>query len=392
MSFSISNVELSRSLIGPSEALTVSFDLTHNMSKRLANLSMYIRYASTVYYVVKQVQIPANQARNTTVHYIVDVNTCGSSESGSVFAEMISGNYRRYTDSLTFMWRAFDEAGSYYDYVSASIPGNILIDRRCVPVVETLQLERAANGVPDDEGENLMATIKLSVADSTWLSGMSCWLHYAQGSTVDDTAPHIDLTSSLSDLLAGVSGDATLIAQTFARNSDWAFLLVFGDVETGQGLCEVSRAFANLHLSGASTGGAAFGRFSTSSGGDPKLESEYPLYAYAGIEGVNNYSTAEVLTGGHWIDGKPLYHKVLHVTTKDTIDLSDLDFDFIRWELAYKFTFGSSAAIQWSSTYYYSSSDYAMLYVNGTNLIVRMCSNIHLIDCYIFLEYTKTTD
>jgi len=283
MSFSISNVELSRSLIGPSEALTVSFDLTHNMSKRLANLSMYIRYASTVYYVVKQVQIPANQARNTTVHYIVDVNTCGSSESGSVFAEMISGNYRRYTDSLTFTWRAFDEAGSYYDYVSASIPGNILIDRRCMPAVNTLQLERAANGVPDDEGENLMATIKLSLADTTWVSGMTCRLHYAQGSTVDDTAPHIDLTSSLSDLLAGVSGDATLIAQTFARNSDWAFLLVFGDVETGQGLCEVSRAFANLHLSGASTGGAAFGRFSTSSEGDPKLESEYPLYAYAGI-------------------------------------------------------------------------------------------------------------
>ena len=103
------------------------------------------------------------------------------------------------------------------------------------------------------------------------------------------------------------------------------------------------------------------------------------------------YSLEEVATGNKWIDGKPLYRKVIQITTKDTIDISDLDFDFIRWEFAYKFTWASGTTIQWSSTYYYNSNDYAMVYVNGTNLIIRMVNNIHLIDGYIILEYTKQT-
>lgn len=107
--------------------------------------------------------------------------------------------------------------------------------------------------------------------------------------------------------------------------------------------------------------------------------------------GRAQYQTDETVTGTRWIDGKPLYRKVIHTTTKDTIDISDLNFDFIRWEFAYKFTWASGTTIQWSSTYYYNSNDYAMVYVNGTNLIVRMVNNIHLIDGYIILEYTKAS-
>lgn len=107
--------------------------------------------------------------------------------------------------------------------------------------------------------------------------------------------------------------------------------------------------------------------------------------------GKAQYSTEETVTGTRWIDGKPLYRKVIYTTTKDTISLASLNFDFIRWELAYKFTFGTGTAVQWSTTYYYGSNDYAMVYVNGTNLIIRMANNIHLIDAYIILEYTKAS-
>lgn len=42
-------------------------------------------------------------------------------------------------------------------------------------------------------------------------------------------------------------------------------------------------SFANLHLSGASTGGVAMGMFSTATEGDPKFESAYPAHLYGGL-------------------------------------------------------------------------------------------------------------
>lgn len=44
-----------------------------------------------------------------------------------------------------------------------------------------------------------------------------------------------------------------------------------------------------------------------------------------------NYSTAEVLTGGTWIDGKPIYRKVIESTTLDellqNIDVTSLNIE-----------------------------------------------------------------
>lgn len=239
-----------------------------------------------------------------------------------------------------------------------------------------------------DDGENVWLDIS---AITSPLNGSNAWTLTLTYSPNDNggVLPMTLLSDTDGNTVARVH-DRTLLTALFSAANDYTFTATLTDRFGGSVVTTYiykAGGYANLEKFGFRIGGRTTGTAQA-----PKFESDYPAYMYAGIQGVNNYSTAEVLTGGHWIDGKPLYHKVLHVTTKDTIDISDLDFDFIRWELAYKFTFGSSAAIQWSSTYYYSSSDYAMLYVNGTNLIVRMCSNIHLIDCYIFLEYTKTTD
>ena len=55
--------------------------------------------------------------------------------------------------------------------------------------------------------------------------------------------------------------------------------------------------------------GVAVGMRSTGTEQQKKFESAYPIYAYGGIEGVTNFTTEEVATGGTWIDGKPIYQR-----------------------------------------------------------------------------------
>ena len=95
----------------------------------------------------------------------------------------------------------------------------------------------------------------------------------------------------------------------------YSFLLVVTDgIETASAVCIVDRAFANMHLSGKTTGGVAFGKFSAATLNNPLFECEYPAQFAGGIHGITNYESGEVLTGGHWIDGKPIYRKILEVS------------------------------------------------------------------------------
>ena len=189
------------------------------------------------------------------------------------------------------------------------------INCRYAPLIAAFSLERAEDGLPSDEGENVLLTALLAMAGEDTASFLGAQLYYAQGAAADTSCACIDLSGSIAQMIAGVSDDEQLISQTFSNGSDWDFLLVFGDAYESCALhCSLGRAFANLHLSGASTGGACFGGFSASSEGDPWLECRYPARFYAGIQGVTNYVSGETATGGTWIDGKPVYRYVLSAT------------------------------------------------------------------------------
>ena len=171
-----------------------------------------------------------------------------------------------------------------------TIDGLSLLNRRYNPAISTFSLERATDGTPNDEGENVLTDLKLSLADTTdYTKFLTAKLYYAQNdsATTDDAA--IDLTGNISTLLTGVTNSATLITQTFSRSSDWDFMLVFGDAyESAIVHYSLGRAFANVHLSGASTGGVCFGGFSGSTEGDPRFESHYPAYLYGGIAQIGD--------------------------------------------------------------------------------------------------------
>lgn len=224
------------------------------------------------------------------------------------------------TLTIVYVNRNGDFQDDFSDDLSGGFVGDVpVLSHRWSPTVPTLAVHRGvADGggyVAGDEGERLMVTSGLAMSAHADPSRMFCRLYYANDPDVDMSDSYIDLMPSLSALLAGVTDDASLVTRTFSNGLDWYFLLAFGDAwETAVAPASIARAFANLHLSGASTGGAAFGRFSSSAEGNPKLESEYPIYAYGGIEGVTNYAAGEVSTGGRWIDGKPIYRYVFDGT------------------------------------------------------------------------------
>ena len=170
---------------------------------------------------------------------------------------------------------------------------------RCNPTISAFSLERAASGVANDEGENVLTTLKLAMADTGEVSNMSLKAYYAQGDTATDSDSGIDLTSDISTLLTGVTDNSTLISGTFSNGSDWDFLLVFGDsYESVSVHSALFRSFANMHLSGASTGGVCFGGFGTSTEGNPKTESYFPVYLYGGIANLGLQWTELTPTNG----------------------------------------------------------------------------------------------
>ena len=80
---------------------------------------------------------------------------------------------------------------------------------------------------------------------------------------------------------------------------NYTITFTIGDAyETAVFVVLIARAFANMHLSGLSTGGVAFGRFSSATQNNPKLESDYPAYLYGGIKELTlNWQTLTPASG-----------------------------------------------------------------------------------------------
>ncbi len=196
-------------------------------------------------------------------------------------------------------------------------PDTYVLDRFYNPRIDAFEIARydADLGQPSDDGDRIRITLRGSVDAPTDL--FSLRLHYASGANVTADDPYIDLTQYIPDMLSadGIADSAAIITTAFDAAHDWSFLLVYGDAyESAQARDDISKNWANVHLSGLPTGGVRFGGFCARSAPDhPAFECDYPIYADGGIEGVTNFSMDEVKTGGKWIDGKQIYQKVLRI-------------------------------------------------------------------------------
>ena len=117
------------------------------------------------------------------------------------------------------------------------------------------------------------------------------------------------------------------------------------------------------------------------------------------VDNSNSYSTQEVKTGGTWIDGKPIYRKVVTHTLSDALTgLVVIQHNIQNIETPIRIAFGkgtvpSSSSItipaQYDSTTFIQlgafSNTYVQLFAGSTNWT-------DMKEITLCLEYTKTTD
>lgn len=271
---------------------------------------------------------------------------------------------------------------SFYNLRGASSEYLTVLDARYAPAIPVFAAERAANAAPDDEGESLLASIRLAASAAALPGRMK--LRLSCGSTATDLSALLE--SALADEIA------TVLPGTYDKNADWSLSLFFGDeYESATAGIGVSRAFANVHLSGASTGGVCFGSFSGATEGSPLFQCYYPSVFYAGIEGVTSFSTEETATGGSWIDGSPIYRAVV------PFNLSAAGSGL---ELAVIESIGTviriGGCVKWDSsgtpyylpvTHYLAANNYHQVFFMGDRLVMNT-----VIPCsgHIIVDYTKS--
>lgn len=104
------------------------------------------------------------------------------------------------------------------------------------------------------------------------------------------------------------------------------------------------------------------------------------------------YSSTEVKTNKTWIDGKPIYRKVMNITSGMSTSFNVLhniaNVDYLEITNANIF----SSSTNNSPIYYYSNTDYFRVFRNGDNISIRYGSSVSPVRIVIILEYTKTTD
>ena len=115
------------------------------------------------------------------------------------------------------------------------------------------------------------------------------------------------------------------------------------------------------------------------------------------VDGLNTYSTTEQVVGT-WIDGKPIYRKVITgswSSANGTINLVDNVSSIVKFHPRFK---KSNANYWYTDAYYASASDKLQFYFNLSGTMMRVgysCGSDYpgtSGDYTIIFEYTKTTD
>jgi len=140
--------------------------------------------------------------------------------------------------------------------------------------------------------------------------------------------------------------------------------------------------------------GVGVGMRTTGTEASPKFESAYPAYFYAGINGVTNYSTSEVATGGRWINGKPIYRRMLvqPITKASTYTDYDIGADvdmIINFSGVLVLSNGTERPLGW---WWNGGNDRWTVYRYGKSSAVSFWATAVPSTGYVLIEYTKTTD
>ena len=108
----------------------------------------------------------------------------------------------------------------------------------------------------------------------------------------------------------------------------------------------------------------------------------------------DTYSTSETLTNKVWIDGKPIYRKVVNIGALPNNTLKNVDHGITNIDTITDYygmvasTSKTALKIPYVAT---ESLDYIAMYVSVTNVAVKTKQDMSAYGGYAVVEYTKTT-
>ena len=288
--FTVTSCTVSRSVMTPEDTVDITLTAKNNFGSKLTKFGLNLcftnadRGLSGNGYWVPVVQAEtsiswANGASKTATWSI----TPDTIMSQPLYASIYSSLKTRLSSVRTLPFR-LEIVGTSSDGSFAStvytVSGLTYIDKYYNPQI-TLDAWR----YPNDEATALAATMKVELADGNNASNFTATMYYARDAKATTSSSVLSMNVSR-DVLFGVgySANTSVLPGTYANGSVYSFLLVVTDgIETASATCVVDRAFANLHLSGQSTGGVAIGKFSAATYGNPLFECEFPAVFGGGI-------------------------------------------------------------------------------------------------------------
>ena len=110
------------------------------------------------------------------------------------------------------------------------------------------------------------------------------------------------------------------------------------------------------------------------------------------VDNSNSYSTEEVKTGGTWIDGKPIYRKVIsNVITANIQDIAHGIENINNYVNLTPYMVNTQNTQLFPS--FNTGSYYFTVFASSKTVLVLQCVQDYVGNLYrIILEYTKTTD
>lgn len=266
-----------------------------------------------------------------------------------------------------------------------------LLDAWYKPAISAFAAERSTGDTPNDEGENMLVDIALKCSAAAVTSRFALRLYYQSKAKQSENPLMVNLSSLIDSALTAEI--KTTILETLMNTYDWGLVLWFGDqYESASSALVLSKSFANVHLSGASTGGVCFGGFSKATDGKPLFDCYYPAVFHAGVRGVNNYVVDEVDTGNKWIDGRRIYRSVVAVDVTDLDKIADIkkfSDDTAMINLG-GYVIRSGAVYYFPPVWYLASDNYHAIWMEPNGRLVAQTSRA--LTGHLIVEYVKTNE
>ena len=297
--------------------------------------------------------------------------------------------------------------GQYDDVIT--IQGQDVPPTNYAPSITGARLWRTLDGsdTVTPTAEALRMKLRLGMNDTSGLTaGAALKLYYAQNAAPTvGASEYVDLSAYIQSCIEAET--AIAISGTFSAGADWYFTLVFtaGDEVSSPWYGNAPRAQAPIHI-GERNNGVAIGGYSPATASDRRFDVFWPGYMHervhfmGGVSGFGGYSTDETPTGETWIDGSPIYRKVLEFTSITNGSNNDAAINaggvigtIIRfWGLGYN----TAGAYAWNIPHYDSSSSYGILAEavgltgDSPKIRIKPGSGRGLGSAVVVVEYTLT--